>query len=506
MKNKIITIDDAKNIASELRAKNKKIILCHGVFDLLHIGHIDYLSESKSVADTLIVSLTEDKHVNKGPNRPVFNQTQRARAIAALQIVDHVVINNSSNAINLIKSIKPNLYSKGRDYKNLSSDITGMIKKEKDAIKSVGGDIYFAQTPLSSSTKIMNTYEMVFDQDQSNLIKKVKKELNGSNIQDWIDRLYKINVLVVGELIVDEYVFCEALGKSGKEPVLALRNTNTERYAGGVAAIARHLSSFVQNINLISYLGEKQEHLSFFKKSMPKNINLEVVAKSSSPSIVKKRFIEKINGHKLLGVYDLDEKPLNKVDKNILENKLRKTIKISDLIIVVDYGHGLLSNSSLKILTGNSKFKALNAQINSSNIGHHTMSKYKNYDLVIINETELRHEYRDRESGVEALMRKLQKDISPITLVVTQGRGGAKALVKGSKAIIACPAFASKVVDKVGSGDAMLSLLSICLSAKLPIHFSLLISSLAAAHSVETVGNKEPFSKKSLMKILQHSL
>jgi len=161
MKNKIITIDDAKNIASELRAKNKKIILCHGVFDLLHIGHIDYLSESKSVADILIVSLTEDKHVNKGPNRPVFNQMQRARAIAALQIVDHVVINNSSNAINLIKSIKPNLYSKGRDYKNLSSDITGMIKKEKDAIKSVGGDIYFAQTPLSSSTKIMNTYEMV---------------------------------------------------------------------------------------------------------------------------------------------------------------------------------------------------------------------------------------------------------------------------------------------------------------------------------------------------------
>ena len=249
MKNKIITIDDAKNIASGLRAKNKKIILCHGVFDLLHIGHIDYLSESKSVADILIVSLTEDKHVNKGPNRPVFNQMQRARAIAALQIVDHVVINNSSNAINLIKSIKPNLYSKGRDYKNLSSDITGMIKKEKDAIKSVGGDIYFAQTPLSSSTKIMNTYEMVFDQDQSNLIKKVKKELNSSNIQDWIERLCKINVLVVGELIVDEYVFCEALGKSGKEPVLALRNTNTERYAGGVAAIARHLSSFAQNKN-----------------------------------------------------------------------------------------------------------------------------------------------------------------------------------------------------------------------------------------------------------------
>lgn len=506
MKNKIITIDKAKKIASGLKAKNKKIILCHGVFDLLHIGHIDYLSESKTAADTLIVSLTEDKHVNKGPNRPVFNQMQRARAIAALQIVDHVVINNSADAINLIKSIQPNLYSKGSDYKILSSDVTGMIKKEIDAVKSVGGDIYFAQTPLSSSTKIMNSYGMVLDQDQSNLIKKVKKELDGSNIEDWIDKLSKINVLVVGELIVDEYVFCEALGKSGKEPVLNLRNTNIERYAGGVAAIARHLSSFAKNINLVSYLGEKLEHLTFFKRSMPKNINLEVIAKSSSPSIVKKRFIEKINGHKLLGVYDLDEKPLNRKDKNILDNKLRKAAKSSDLIIVVDYGHGLLSKSSLKILMGSSKFKALNAQINSANIGHHTMSKYKNYDLVIINETELRHEYRDRESAVEGLMKKLQKDISPETLVVTQGRGGAKALINGSKSIITCPAFASKVVDKVGSGDAMLSLLSICLSAKLPIHFSLLISSLAAAHSVETVGNKDPFSRKSLMKILQHSL
>ena len=105
------------------------------------------------------MSLTEDKHVNKGPNRPVFNQMQRARAIAALQIVDHVVINNSADAINLIKSIQPNLYSKGSDYKILSSDVTGMIKKEIDAVKSVGGDIYFAQTPLSSSTKIMNSLE-----------------------------------------------------------------------------------------------------------------------------------------------------------------------------------------------------------------------------------------------------------------------------------------------------------------------------------------------------------
>lgn len=506
MKNKILTLEKAKKIASALKTKNKKIILCHGVFDLLHIGHIDYLAESKSVADTLIVSITEDKYVNKGPNRPVFNQIQRARAIASLESVDYVLINHSPDAINLIKSIKPNLYSKGSDYKDLSADITGMIKKEKDAVKSVGGNIYFAQTPLSSSTKILNSYGMVFDQDQSNLIKKVKKELNGSNIGDMINRLSKLNVLVVGELIVDEYVFCEALGKSGKEPVLALRNTNIERYAGGVAAIARHLSSFARNINLVSYLGEKLEHLAFFKRSMPKNINLEVIAKSSSPSIVKKRFIEKINGHKLLGVYDLDEKPLNQADNNILNTKLKRAAKSSDLIIVVDYGHGLLSKSSLETITGSSKFKALNAQINSANIGHHTMSKYKNYDLVIINETELRHEYRDRESAVEGLMKKLQKDISPETLVVTQGRGGAKALINGSKSIITCPAFASKVVDKVGSGDAMLSLLSICLSAKLPIHFSLLISSLAAAHSVETVGNKDPFSRKSLMKILQHSL
>ena len=506
MKNKIITLEKAKKLASGLRAKNKKIILCHGVFDLLHIGHIDYLEESKSAADILIVSLTEDKHVNKGPNRPVFNQMQRARAIAALEFVDHVVINHNPNAINLIKSIKPNLYSKGSDYKNLSSDITGMIKKEKDAVKSVGGNIYFAQTPLSSSTKIMNTYGMVFDRDQTAIIKKVKKELNGYSVKEWIDRLSKLNVLVLGELIIDEYVFCEALGKSGKEPVLALRNTNIERYAGGTAAIARHLSSFVECINIVSYLGEKLEHLAFFRRSMSKNIKLDVVAKSSSPTIVKKRFIEKFNGHKLLGVYDLDEKPLNQADKKILNDKLRKAVKSSDLIIVVDYGHGLLSKSSLNVVTGSSKFKALNAQINSANIGHHTMSKYKNYNLVIINETELRHEYRNRESSVEILMTKLQKDISPEVLVVTQGKGGAKALVKGSKAIISCPAFASKVVDKVGSGDAMLSMLSICLCAKLPIHFSLLISSLAAAHSVETVGNKEPFSQKSLMKILQHSL
>ena len=127
MKNKILTLEKAKKIASALKTKNKKIILCHGVFDLLHIGHIDYLAESKSVADTLIVSITEDKYVNKGPNRPIFNQNLRAEILSAFECVDYIILSNEETAVKVINILKPNFYVKGNDYKDLRKDLTKNI-------------------------------------------------------------------------------------------------------------------------------------------------------------------------------------------------------------------------------------------------------------------------------------------------------------------------------------------------------------------------------------------
>jgi len=135
MKNKIFLLNDLSKIVHGEKKKSKTIVLCHGVFDLLHIGHIKHLEKARGQGDKLIVTLTSDRYVNKGPGRPVFNENLRCEAIAALDVVDYVAINDSPTAVNPIKVLKPNIYCKGTDYKNFADDITGEIKNELKEIK-----------------------------------------------------------------------------------------------------------------------------------------------------------------------------------------------------------------------------------------------------------------------------------------------------------------------------------------------------------------------------------
>ena len=132
---KIIQIKALEKIVSKLKAKGKKVVLCHGVFDLLHIGHINHFHEAKDHGDILVVTVTSDQYVNKGPNRPAFSEEDRLKALAALNVVDYVALNKSPTAISAIKGLKPNIYCKGPDYKLHKNDISGEIINEIDALK-----------------------------------------------------------------------------------------------------------------------------------------------------------------------------------------------------------------------------------------------------------------------------------------------------------------------------------------------------------------------------------
>ena len=153
---KIISTKVLSKTISKLKAEGKKIILCHGVFDLLHIGHIKHFKEAKEHGDVLVVTVTQDKYVNKGPNRPIFSLDTRMESVAALKDVDYVAPNIFVNAAQLIKLLKPNIYCKGKDYKNYNLDITDQIRKEASAVKSIGGKIIHTKAELFSSSKIIN--------------------------------------------------------------------------------------------------------------------------------------------------------------------------------------------------------------------------------------------------------------------------------------------------------------------------------------------------------------
>ncbi len=505
MRQKIQNLENIGKLFSKLKSEGKKIVHCHGVFDLLHVGHIKHFKEAKTFGDILVVTVTPDEFVHKGPGRPAFSTSLRLEALSELESIDYVVANEWPTAEEIIKTIQPNVYCKGPDYKNHSDDITGKIEVEENVVKSFGGKIIYTNDITFSSSSLLNKFGNIYSKEQELFIRNIVAKHSFKMIQKQLDEISKLKVFIIGETIIDQYVFCEALGKSGKEPVLVLRDLETQEYLGGSLAIARHLSSFCDKVSVLSFLGKDNEYKSFIEKNMEDNIHLNFLNKSDSPTIVKRRFVDSIDRKKVLGVYSINDDLLKEDEEDKFLESFDRISKEHDLVIISDYGHGIITPKIAEHISNSDKFISLNAQVNAANIGTHSIRKYFNVDCLIINESELRHEMRQREGDIEKMANTLKDMTNSKYIAVTQGREGSF-LSNGDNIPVRSPGFAAQVIDKIGSGDALLALLSVCLYANLDEKLALFIGSLAAAQSVETVGNSVPVSKIKLLKTISHLL
>jgi rfaE bifunctional protein kinase chain/domain len=505
MENKIFLKKVLEKKITELKKNKIKIVQCHGVFDLIHIGHIKHFAFAKKQGDFLVVSITSDRFVNKGPGRPLFNQFYRAEFLSTIQYIDAIYINDFASAESAINIIKPDIFIKGNDYKKLSDDKTKKIKLEINAVKKNNGKIVFSNDITSSSSKLINNFSDIFNNEQKAFLKLIKKKYSPKFILNLIEKLKKIKVMLIGEVIIDEYIFGDVLGKSGKEPHLVMEKNEQNIYLGGSGAIANHLSDFCKSIKLLTIIGDKKDNYNFIKSSLKKNISIKYFLKKNSPTIIKTRFIDQVSKNKLLGVYKINDSVIQKNQEKKIKSFIKKNKDNVDQIIVADYGHGFLTNEISKYINSIKIFKSINAQVNASNIGYQSLNKYKKIPLLIINENELRHELRDKKSKVENLAIILVKKFQIDDLVVTRGRNGSFIINKKLK-ISYCPAFANKIIDKVGSGDAMFSMISLCKKANIPNDLTILFGSFAAATSVETIGNGFYLDKKYFLKQLEYAL
>ena len=216
--------------------------------------------------------------------------------------------------------------------------------------------------------------------------------------------------------------------------------------------------------------------------------------------------MDNVSNNKILGVYKINDDVLTMAEEKLFNKKLRKLLPIHDLVIVSDYGHGFISKNTSEIICKNSKYLAVNAQINAANIGYHSMRKYKNVDCVIINEKEIRHELRDKNGNIKSLMKRLAYEQKIKNIIVTQGINGSIFYDKQNNKFNFSDAFAKKAIDKIGAGDAMLSLTALGLRSSFDKELALLTGTLAAAQSVETMGNKEAINKIQILKSIEHLL
>ena len=165
VRDKIKPLDDLAEI-SELSKKNgHSVVLAHGAFDLIHLGHVRHLMKAREEGDILMVTVTDDPYVNKGPGRPVFTAILRAEMLAALGYVDWVGINKAPGADDAIEKIRPSVYVKGSDYATAETDVTGKIVAERQAVEKHGGRIAFTDDITFSSSELINRHLHVHSED-----------------------------------------------------------------------------------------------------------------------------------------------------------------------------------------------------------------------------------------------------------------------------------------------------------------------------------------------------
>jgi len=180
--------------------------------------------------------------------------------------------------------------------------------------------------------------------------------------------------------------------------------------------------------------------------------------------------------------------------------KLVELLPHFDLVIVADYGHGMITEKTVKIIEENSNFLAINTQLNSFNLGFHSISKYNKADYVCVHEGELRHDYRNRSDSVESLIKDLSKKLNTDRITITRGTKGSIGYNK--EEFIECPALSGKIIDRIGAGDSLYALTSMCFAADIPADITLFLGNIAASYKLTYHGNKHKIKKVDLIKAI----
>src|SRR5512139_545032 len=198
MLEKLKTLGQLGEIAAAARAKGQRVVLAHGVFDILHVGHKRHLDIGKRHGDVLIVTLTTDKFVNKGPDRPVFAEKLRAEMIAALESVDYVGISPNPSAEHIIEIIKPNFYLKGSEYSDEENDVTGRIKTERQTVEQFGGEVLYTEDITFSSSNLSNRVLQLYPEEAAAYLKDLRLRITADDLRKEVSAVQDMRCLVIG--------------------------------------------------------------------------------------------------------------------------------------------------------------------------------------------------------------------------------------------------------------------------------------------------------------------
>ena len=461
-----------------------------GDFNILHPGHLRLLKFAKESSDFLTVGIFS----NQLSNKPLLlDENVRLESIKATSYVDEAFLLNE-DVLEYIKRRKPDILVKGKEFEN-------RYNPEEEIMKTYGGKILFSSGEIgfSSLNLLQKDFEISFLNlsHDNNFIKRHK--IDKTKLIDFINRFSDLNILVIGDTIIDEYITCDAIGMSQEDPTIVVTPISNKKFIGGAAIVASHAKTLGANVSYVSVLGD-DENFEFTQNYLTSlGIDTYLLKDSTRPTTLKQRF--RAQNKTLLRVNHLKQHNISKdLEEKILENFV-DDLEDYDLIIFSDFSYGVLTKNIIENITLYAKKKSIvmvaDSQ-SSSQIGD--ISKFKNMDIVTPTEREIRLSINDFESGLVVLSEKLHKKSKSKYIFTTLGSEGILIYNSTQNELLTdnIQALNTNAKDVSGAGDSLLTCSSMAKVVGANIWESAYLGSIAAAIQVSRVGNI-PIKKEELL-------
>jgi rfaE bifunctional protein kinase chain/domain len=355
-----------------------------------------------------------------------------------------------------------------------------------------------------SSSRIVNNFLDIYPEETRNYLKNFSQKYSFEAINETLSNLKSMNVLLVGDGIIDEYHYCDSMGKSAKAHLVVSKYLAHEIFAGGAFAIANHMAGLCERVHLVSLLGSNDSREDYIRENLKPNIDAKFFCRDDGPTIVKKRYINQYLNQKLFEINYLSDNYINnKCESQIIEY-LMSVLSKYDLVVVSDFGHGFITNNIIQVIEKNAKKLAVNTQTNAANAGYNMITKYHRSNYICLDEPEIRLAAQERFANIEDTAKNMFEILNTDALVVTLGRKGSIA-INGKQDIVRTPIFSSKVVDTVGAGDAVFAFTAPCFIQGAPLELMSFIGNAVGALAVQIVGNKKPVEKHEVLEFI-HAL
>ena len=457
-------------------------VFVSGTFNVLHPGHLRLLKFAKANGDRLVVGVLTDRVAGSAAHVP---QDFRLEAVKMNGLVDEAFLVDSA-VEEVILKLKPALVVKGKEHKSHENP-------EQKAVDSYGGKLLFSSGDVVFSSLDLIRREMASQEQKSISLPKQfmsRRKVTAKSLIDVIQKFKGLKVVVVGDVIVDEYISCDPLGMSEEDPTIVVTPISSRTFIGGAAIVAAHAASLGAHVKFFSVVGDDAS-AKFCRDELSKfGVDHHLLVDDSRPTTLKQRF--RSRSKTLLRVSHLAQRLIDESFQNELAAKLAKACSDAELLIFSDFNYGTLPQGVVDQITAiaaKNKTKIVADSQSSSQIGD--ISRFKNVDLLTPTEREARLALRNTEDGLVVIAELVCVAANAGAAIVKLGEQGVLLHARKGKTFETdqIPALNSAPQDVAGAGDCMLVASSLALTVGANMWEAGLLGSLAAAIQVGRVGN-----------------